>query len=582
MRAQFPADAATVTVEAFAGANPVHASLARLMRAFRGKPALAMPERRSAVWALVGYTLLIGALMLVGPLAVLAMFEFGLRDGAYAALAGLSAVGGLAVMHELILRRERSALAADRGVRTAAALAGARFNHLIARDTRLDAPLSSQLTHYRTLRRLRRLLTGPVVTALLDAPVALAFIGLLFAFAGPMGFAPLLAAGLYAGAAYVLQPFQRRVALRGARAREALRQALAESASMRDTLDDLGVGPRWAARVEALAMEAAERRRKESVAEAAVEATTWAVGAIAAAAALWIGALQVMDGRLSVGAVIAAAMLTWRCAAPIETLARAWTDLVFAAETLRRRRASAPPARAARPRAPRLEGRVAVRGLVVAGSGAPALRGVSLDVAPGEIVAVCGPSGCGKSTLLQALLGLAAPQSGSVAIDGHDLRDIDAASYRTQIAWAPQRATLFHGTVVQNIRLQAPGADNAMIAQSLARAGIVLPHPQLPDGVETRLKSGGGGQIDESLRVKIMLAGLYAKDARLLLLDDPGAFLDRDGDRALLQALADLRGRTTVILATNRPSHMRACDRIVRLAHGMIVTDGSAAQVLGA
>ena len=103
----------------------------------------------------------------------------------------------------------------------------------------------------------------------------------------------------------------------------------------------------------------------------------------------------------------------------------------------------------------------------------------------------------------------------------------------------------------------------------------------MPDGVETRLKSGGGGQVDESLRVKIMLAGLYARTARLLLLDDPGAFLDRDGDDALLRALHDLRGRATVLLVTNRPSHMRACDRIIRLEHGMVVTDGPVDRVLG-
>ena len=224
-----------------------------------------------------------------------------------------------------------------------------------------------------------------------------------------------------------------------------------------------------------------------------------------------------------------------------------------------------------------------MRGLVARHDAAlaPALRGVSFDVAPGELVAVCGAAGAGKSTLLTTLLGLQRAESVTIAIDGRDLRGLETTSYRTQVAYAPQRAALFHGSVAQNIRLLAPAADEAAVIEALARAGVTLPHPQLPQGVETRLKSGGSGEVGESLRVRIMLAGLYAKNARVFLFDDPGAFLDRDGDRAFLKSLHGLRGQATVLLVTNRPSHMRVCDRIIRLEHGMVVTDGPVERVLG-
>jgi ATP-binding cassette subfamily C protein/ATP-binding cassette subfamily C protein LapB len=574
--------AATIdAVAARGGANAVHLHLARLSHAFRAPPA-STGERRGALWALAGQTLLIGAVAPVAPLIVMATIDLIAHDGALLALAGWIAAGGLAIALELVLRRERSALAADQGVRLAAAMAAARFRALLARDTRPGGPASAQISHYRRLRRLRRLLTGPAMTAALDAPVAMVWTGLLFVFVGPIGFVPLLAAALHALATGLAHPHARRAALRGARAREVLRLALAEAAARSETLDEISMRGRWAVRIEALAVEAARRRREEGVAEALVDALAHAIGLAATVVAVWIGAALAMSGQLTLGAVVAATMMAWRCIAPIETLARNWADVRFALEGARRRVGASTSVRASKPTAPRIEGRITVRGLVVAaeGPGAPALRGVSLDVAPGEIVAVCGPAGAGKSALLHALLGLVHPQSGTVTVDGADLRDIDPSSYRTQVGWAPQRTTLFHGSVAQNIRLIAPAADDAVIAKSLARAGVRLPLAQLPDGAETRLRSGGGGQIDESLRVKIMLAGLYAKDARLYLLDDPGAFLDRDGDRALLKALAALRGRATVIIATNRPSHMRACDRIVRLEHGMIVTDGPATQVL--
>ena len=290
-----------------------------------------------------------------------------------------------------------------------------------------------------------------------------------------------------------------------------------------------------------------------------------------------------MNGAMSVGAVVAATMIVWRCITPMETVFRAWTQVRAAVETARSGRRGPDAARTSHVESRSVEGRIAVRGLVVRHDAAlaPALRGVSFDVAPGELVAICGAAGAGKSTLLAALLGLQRAESGTIAIDGRDLRGLETTSYRTQVAWAPQRATLFHGSVAQNMRLLAPAADETTMIEALARAGVRLPHPQLPAGVETRLMSGGSVEVDESLRVKIMLAGLYAKHARVFLLDDPGAFLDNDGDRAFLKSLHALRGHATVLLVTSRPSHMRACDRIIRLEHGMVVTDGPVEKVLG-
>lgn len=553
--------------------------MARLAQAFRARrPVGAADPRRGAAWTLLFLTLLIAALTPASAVVVFAIFDGAISEDAPVALAGLVALGGLAIVAELMLRRERSTVAADVGVRAAAALSARWFRALLAQDR--AGPASTQIAQYRLLRRLRRTLTGPAVTALLDAPAALLLTVLLFVFAGPMGLMTPLAVALHATAAWIVHPHARSRAMHGARARERLRAALTESAAKRAVLDDLGVSPRWAARVESLAVEVADRRRDERVSDAAVEAVTQGVGAVTLLVAIWLAAALAEGGALTVGMAVASVLVIWRSIAPVETIVRAWTDIAAAIRESRRPHVEA-TTRATHPAAPRVEGRIAIRGLVAAyGVGAPALRGVSLDVAPGEIVAICGPAGAGKTTLLMALLGMVRPQAGTVVVDGADLRNVDPSGYRTQVAWSPQKTTLFHGTVAQNIRLLAPGADEAAMAEALAHAGLALPHPQLPQGVETRLMSGGAGQVDESLRVKIMLAGLYARGAKLLLLDDPGAFLDRDGDRAFVEALAALRGKATVLLVTNRPSHMRACDRIVRLDHGMVVSDGATAQVL--
>lgn len=575
------------------GGNVVHARIARIADSLRAKndersrQATTIRVTRTSVAALIGLTVLVNLIALATPAITLAVFDYVIRDGARAALAGLCASGALALLYEMGVRRQRAQLAADAGARMAARLTAALFQNVLRTGLAgRAATVSTQVDRFRALRRMRATLTGPLVSAALDAPFALLFAALLFFYAGPMGFVPL---GAWAGHAIVsrlLKPFATATAQHSARARRQLAAALAESATKRETLEELGMREAWAARIQSLSVEAARRRRREGLAEAACDAASHLVTSVAVIVALWIGAMQIMAGGLTIGGVIAALMLVWRAITPAEVLFRARAAVGDAASTWRRasrlsqRLASTPDAHVA---PHRLEGRISVRGLVVRHDGAmaPALRGVSFDVAPGEVVAICGAAGSGKSTLLQSVLGLLKTESGTIAFDGRDLRGLDRAALRASAAYAPQRVSLFHGTVSQNVRLMAPAADDALVGIALREAGVTLPHPGLPQGVDTRLKRGGQGQIEESLRVRLMLAGLYAKRAPILLLDDPGAFLDRDGDKAFIAQLERLRGAATVLLVTNRPSHMRACDRIIRLEHGMIVTDGSREQVLG-
>jgi len=576
------------------GANVVHARLARIAEGLRARgeersrAAATLRVTRSSIAALIGLTLLANLIALATPIITYAVFDFVVRDGANLTLAALCASGALALLYELAARRERAAIAADAGARLAARFTAGLFEAVLRTGVRGRSDgVATQVERFRSLRRLRTALTGPLVAAVLDAPFTLIFVAALFIYAGALGFVPLAAFAGHALASHLLRPWAMTTAQHSARARRQLAAALAESATKRETLEELGMQDAWAARVQSLAVEAALRRRRESIADAACDAASHAVTSLAVVTALWLGAAQIMSGALTIGGVVASLMVVWRAITPMEALFRARATVGDAARTLRRAiRATRPYTgdRESRMSPHRLEGRISVRGLVVRhdSAEAPSLRGVSFDVAPGEVVAICGPAGAGKSTLLMALLGLHRSESGSIAFDGRDLRGLDRAALRVSAAYAPQRVTLFHGTVAQNIRLLAPAADDALITKALGEAGVTLPNAALPQGVDTRLKRGGQGQIDESLRVKLMLAGLYAKRAPILLLDDPGAFLDRDGDKAFLAQLERLRGVATVLLVTNRPSHMRVCDRIIRLEHGMIVTDGAREQVLGA
>jgi thiol reductant ABC exporter CydD subunit len=194
----------------------------------------------------------------------------------------------------------------------------------------------------------------------------------------------------------------------------------------------------------------------------------------------------------------------------------------------------------------------------------PALSDVSLEVDPGEIVAIAGPSGCGKSTLLSVLMGLAPVWSGSVTAGTVNVADLDPDTWRSQIAWVPQRPYLFARSIADNVRLGRPDATDAEVRVALADAGLEALVERLPAGLETILGHDGAG-LSTGERQRVALARAFVRDAPLLLLDEPTANLDGRTEEAVLQAVRRLTVGRTVVIAAHRPSLLDLADRVVHL-----------------
>ncbi|MFM7103027.1 MAG: ABC transporter ATP-binding protein, partial [Verrucomicrobiota bacterium] len=213
---------------------------------------------------------------------------------------------------------------------------------------------------------------------------------------------------------------------------------------------------------------------------------------------------------------------------------------------------------------------VAIRGVQFGyQSPRPVLRGIDLDLFPGETVALVGPSGSGKTTLLQLLPRFHDPDAGTVEIGGIRLPEWDLAALRRQIAVVPQEPVLFPGTVAENIAAGRPDASAAEIERAAREAQAAEFIRRLPLGYETRL-GDAAARLSVGEKQRINLARAFLKDAPILLLDEPTSALDPANEEALLAALDRLRAGRTTLMVAHRLVTLAGADRVALLLDGRL------------
>jgi ABC-type multidrug transport system fused ATPase/permease subunit len=196
----------------------------------------------------------------------------------------------------------------------------------------------------------------------------------------------------------------------------------------------------------------------------------------------------------------------------------------------------------------------------------------SLELFPGEAVALVGESGAGKSTVAALLLGLIEPTAGAVIVGDADLRECRLDAWRRRVAWVPQHPTLFRGTVADNIRLGDPEAGQESVVQAARLAGADEFIRTLPDAYAT-LVGDGGRALSPGERRRIGLARAFVRDAPLVILDEPTADLDPDSVAVVAGAVRRLQTGRTMLVIAHRPELVASADRIVRVVDGVAVPE---------
>jgi ATP-binding cassette subfamily C protein len=301
-------------------------------------------------------------------------------------------------------------------------------------------------------------------------------------------------------------------------------------------------------------------------------------------AMLGLGALLVLRGELTPGAMIAGSILMGRALAPVELAIgqwplverarKGWDNLV--------RLLSEIPVEPPRTQLPKPQAKLEVQQLTVAppGEQQAALRLISFPLLPGQACGVIGPSGSGKSTLARALTGIWRPAGGKIRLDGASIDQYGPDVLGSHIGYLPQRVTLFDGTIAENIARLSPQPDAEKVVEAARQADAHDMILKLPQGYDTQV-SAAGGRLSGGQMQRIGLARAMYGDPVILVLDEPNSNLDNEGSEAVNKAIRGFkeRGRTVLIMA-HRPAAIKECDTLLMIENGQRAAFGPKEEVL--
>lgn len=526
-------------------------------------------------------TVFINVLSLAMPLTILQVYDRIVPNNAAGTLALLVLGVGSAVILEGVLRVARSFVSS---------WMGARFDHLAgcsAIDRLLGANIveyekegaGAQLERLTALSTLREFYSGQALLNLIDLPFAVLFIAVIAYLAGWLAWVPVtLGIGFMVSAILV-----------GKKLRKALEgRSLADDRRFNFIIEVLGN----IHTLKSMAMEEQMLRRYERLQEGCA---TWNHDvALQSARALSVGSLfsqltqfsvvafgsvLVIDGTLTVGGLAACTMLAGRAMSPLQKAVGMWTryqTIRLARERVHGLFEVRPEAPQGLPDLPAIEGDVELRGVTFNygknrdGDVQPdIIKDVSVRVRQGEAIGISGGNVSGKTTLLYLTMGMLRPVAGQVLIDGHDIAEYDPASVRSQVAYLPQEAALFNGTLLENLTMFRPDREDAALemARYLGLDNVVA---HMPFGYDTKVGEGASDSLPRGIKQRIAIARALVDRPRVILFDEANTAMDGAGDAMLRGMLEQLKGRVTMIIVTPRPSLLKLADRVFDLQAGVL------------
>ncbi|MCZ6861507.1 MAG: ATP-binding cassette domain-containing protein [Alphaproteobacteria bacterium] len=538
---------------------------------------------RPLVYSLLLFTFLLNALALAVPIFVMLVYDRVVSTGSLSTLVQLGAGIVIVLGFDLVFRTVRAHMLAHIGARFDMIVGTNTFEHILnlSADRTESVTVAEQIGRIKQFERSREFFAGPIAVIYLELPFVPLILGAILWLAGPLAAIPVVLMALFALVAVILSPRIRNSIAQSSKATVERQGFIVEAFSKMRSIKTAGAETVWAERFRGLSSQSAMSGFEMSRNSALLQTSGYILMIIAGTATLAFGTLRVLDGDMTLGALIATMMLVWRALGPLQTgfLSLPKLNQVRSAFRQVNQLMSVPPERehqAAQASQKRFAGRVTFAQISLRYSAytEPALFGVAFDVEPGEVIGVIGPNGSGKSSILKLILGLYHPQGGAVLIDGLNVRQIDPIELRRQIAYVPQKTDFFYGTIAQNLRLADPVASDKALRRAARDAGVLQDILQLPSEFDTRIGDQTVRTLPAGFLRRLSLARAYLKQTQIFLFDEPSDALDERGDQAFMKQIAKLRGKKTVFIVTHRPSHMKLADRLLVFDKGVLVSQG--------
>ncbi|WP_081935922.1 type I secretion system permease/ATPase [Burkholderia sp. 9120] len=541
----------------------------------------AIVKYRRLLLEVLGISLILQIFGLVSPLMFQIVMDKVLVNRTYNTLAVVGIALFVSSTFEVLLTGLRNFIFSHTTNRIDVELGARLFRHLIALPLPYFAArrVGDTVARVRELENIRNFLTGQALTAVIDLVFSFVFIGVMCIYSVWLTLIVAASLPVYALVSGTFVPTLRR-RLNEKFARGADNQSfLVETVSGVETVKAMAVEPQFVKKWEIqLAAYVSAGFRVTQLGNIGQQLIQY-VGKLVTLATLLLGAKLVIDGRLTVGELIAFNMMSQRVASPVLRLAQLWQDFQQIGISMSRlgdilnSRTEAPPSRQA---LPALKGDIRFENIRFRyrPDGPPIIDDVSLEIGAGQVIGVVGRSGSGKSTLAKLLQRLYLPEQGTVRIDGIDLALTDPAWLRRQVGMVLQENLLFNRTIRENIALTDPGAPLDAVIHAAKLAGAHEFICELPQAYDTAVEEHGGN-LSGGQRQRLAIARALLTNPRILIFDEATSALDFETERVIQNNMRAICANRTVIIIAHRLTAVRHADQIIAMDRGRIVERGT-------
>ncbi|SDJ97012.1 ATP-binding cassette, subfamily C, exporter for protease/lipase [Aliiruegeria lutimaris] len=441
----------------------------------------------------------------------------------------------------------------------------------------------------RELGQLRQFFSSPTISTVLEVPWSFVFIAILYYLHPTIGMVATAAAIILLTISIVGESSSQPRTREGQREKEMAVGALEAAVQSSDAVRAMGMTDRIADKLHKQNVETSGKMTKASRGTTIIQNSTRFLRTLAQISILGTGAYLVLQNEVTMGTMIAGSILLGLALSPVDKAVgslKALTGMKRSVEMLNNQLAvELTPADAA---SLPLKGGISISVrqamFMPQGQRRPVLRPVSLEIAEGESIGIIGPVAAGKSTLCRLLAGATAPSSGSVRANDVELVRLSGEAFGQRVGYLGQAEEPLVGTITENISRfeSSSGTDtDAAVAAAAKLAGINEAILALPQRFSTTIGRGADAVLSRGQIQQILIARTFYKDPSYIVMDEPGAFLDKTAEGALIAALDAARGRrATIVLVTQRANLLNKCDRLIYLREGSLVTVGDREQVL--